>query len=142
MTDTAVPFRILPRLDDRNRGFWTSGADGVLRFLRCDDCGYWNHPPTPLCPRCHSKRQSYTATSGTATLHTFTVNHQAWMPDYQKSRAALKALYNKYRTTQGLDIDAELALAGVLGQIADVAVRGQHAVIVAQVALDGSRLGR
>jgi multiple sugar transport system substrate-binding protein len=36
-------------------------------------------------------------------------NHQAWMPDYQKSRTALKALYNKYRTTPGLDIDAELA---------------------------------
>ena len=36
-------------------------------------------------------------------------NHQAWMPDYQKSRSALKALYNKYRTTPGLDIDAELA---------------------------------
>jgi multiple sugar transport system substrate-binding protein len=35
-------------------------------------------------------------------------NHQAWMPDYQKSRAALKAVYNKYRTTPGLDIDAEL----------------------------------
>jgi uncharacterized OB-fold protein len=80
VTDTAVPFRILPRLDDRNRGFWTSGADGVLRFLRCEDCGYWNHPPTPLCPRCHSKRQAYTPVSGRATLHTFTVNHQAWMP--------------------------------------------------------------
>jgi multiple sugar transport system substrate-binding protein len=36
-------------------------------------------------------------------------NHQAWMPDYQKSRTALKALWNKYRTTEGLDIDAELA---------------------------------
>ena len=36
-------------------------------------------------------------------------SHQAWMPDYQKSRAALKAVYNKYRTTEGLDIDAELA---------------------------------
>ena len=31
------------------------------------------------------------------------------MPDYQKSRQALKAVYNKYRTTEGLDIDAELA---------------------------------
>jgi len=36
-------------------------------------------------------------------------NHQAWLPDYQKSRSALKALYNKYRTTAGLDIDSELA---------------------------------
>lgn len=36
-------------------------------------------------------------------------NHQAWLPDYQKSRSALKAVFNKYRTTPGLDIDAELA---------------------------------
>ena len=36
-------------------------------------------------------------------------NHQAWMPDYQKSRTALKAIWNKYRTTEGLDVDAELA---------------------------------
>ena len=35
-------------------------------------------------------------------------NHQAWMPDYAKSKAALQALGNKYRTTEGLDIDAEL----------------------------------
>jgi multiple sugar transport system substrate-binding protein len=36
-------------------------------------------------------------------------NHQAWMPDYQKARSALKAVYNKYRTTPDLDIDSELA---------------------------------
>ena len=36
-------------------------------------------------------------------------NHQSWVPNYQKSRAALKAEYNRYRTTEGLDIDAELA---------------------------------
>jgi multiple sugar transport system substrate-binding protein len=36
-------------------------------------------------------------------------NHQGWLPDYQKARAALKAVYNKYRTTEGLDVDAELA---------------------------------
>ena len=36
-------------------------------------------------------------------------SHQAWMPDYQKSRKALQAVWSKYRTTEGLDIDAELA---------------------------------
>lgn len=36
-------------------------------------------------------------------------NHQAWMPDYQKSRSALKAVWSKYRTTEGVDIDAELS---------------------------------
>ena len=52
---TEVPFRILPRLTDRNRDFWTGGRDGELRFQRCQDCGYYIHPPTPICPKCHSK---------------------------------------------------------------------------------------
>ena len=36
-------------------------------------------------------------------------NHQSWMPNYAKAKAALQAFQNKYRTTAGLDIDAELA---------------------------------
>jgi multiple sugar transport system substrate-binding protein len=36
-------------------------------------------------------------------------NHQAWMPDYQKARSALKAVYNKYRTTKDVDIDSTLS---------------------------------
>jgi multiple sugar transport system substrate-binding protein len=35
-------------------------------------------------------------------------NHQSWTPDYAKTKAALQAFQNKARTTQGLDIDAEL----------------------------------
>ena len=34
----------------------------------------------PICPQCHSKAQHWEAVSGRATLHTYTVNHQAWMP--------------------------------------------------------------
>ena len=56
MTTTPRPdFRILPRITDANEFFWTSGADGHLRFLRCGSCGYWIHPPGPICPVCHSK---------------------------------------------------------------------------------------
>ncbi len=36
-------------------------------------------------------------------------NHQAYMPNYGKAKAALQAFWNKYRTTAGLDIDAELS---------------------------------
>ena len=35
-------------------------------------------------------------------------NHQAWVPDYAKSKTAWQAFGTKYRTTEGLDIDAEL----------------------------------
>jgi multiple sugar transport system substrate-binding protein len=35
-------------------------------------------------------------------------NHQSWLPNYAKAKTALQAFQNKYRTTQGLDIAAEL----------------------------------
>ena len=74
------PFRILPRLTDRNRHFWQGGEVGELRFPRCQDCGYYVHPPIPVCPQCHSKALRPEAVSGKATLATWSVNHPPWMP--------------------------------------------------------------
>lgn len=76
MADT--PFRVLPALDDDNRAFWSSGADGRLRFTRCQACGYWLHPPTPRCPRCGSRDLAPEAVSGRGEVHSFTENHQNW----------------------------------------------------------------
>jgi multiple sugar transport system substrate-binding protein len=36
-------------------------------------------------------------------------NHQAFVPNYAKAKAAWQAFHNKWRTTAGVDIDAELA---------------------------------
>ena len=35
-------------------------------------------------------------------------NHQSWLPNYAKAKTALQAFQNKYRTTSGLDMKAEL----------------------------------
>ena len=75
-----APFRVLPRITDRNAPFWASGRDGVMRFQRCQRCRYWIHPHSVLCPQCLSKDLAYEAVSGRATVHTFTINHQPWMP--------------------------------------------------------------
>ncbi len=72
--------RPLPQLNEANRFFWTSGEDGRLRFLRCDDCRNLIHPPVPICDRCLSREQSVVAVSGRATLAAFTINHQMWLP--------------------------------------------------------------
>ena len=72
--------RLLPRLDDDVRFFWTSGEDGVLRFLHCNDCGFFIHPPGPVCPRCLSRNVAPQAVSGRAHVETFTVNYQQWIP--------------------------------------------------------------
>ncbi len=36
-------------------------------------------------------------------------NHQSWVPNYAKAKAAWQAFQNKYRASAGVDIDAELA---------------------------------
>jgi uncharacterized OB-fold protein len=80
---TDKPFRILPRLGGPTEFFWTSGADGQLRFLRCQQCGYYVHPPSPICPVDLSKDLAPERVSGRGTVHTFTVNHQPWIPGYE-----------------------------------------------------------
>jgi uncharacterized OB-fold protein len=74
----ALPFRVQPALDDENRFFWTSGADGRLRFLRCQSCGYFLHPPSPRCPQCGGRELAPEALSGRGEVFSFTVNHQPW----------------------------------------------------------------
>ena len=76
------PFRILPRVNPDTQFFWTSGATGQLRFLRCGDCQYYIHPPTPICPRCLSRNVAPEAVSGRASVATYTVNYQPWIPGY------------------------------------------------------------
>jgi multiple sugar transport system substrate-binding protein len=50
-------------------------------------------------------------------------NHQAFVPNYAKAKAAWQAFHNKWRTTAGVDIDAELAtlkttLQGIFDEVA------------------------
>jgi uncharacterized protein len=74
------PIRLLPRLDADNEFFWTGGKDGILRFLRCGSCRAFVHPPVPLCPACLGDELAPEPVSGRATVHSFTVNHQQWIP--------------------------------------------------------------
>ncbi len=72
------PFRVQPALDESNRFFWTSGDDGQLRFLRCQACGYYLHPPLPRCPECGSRDLAPEVVSGRGEVLSYTVNHQSW----------------------------------------------------------------
>src|SRR3984957_3925330 len=89
MTSTSAArgraLRALPRLEDSNRFFWTSGEDGRLRFLQCTACRHYVHPPVPRCPYCLVGTVAAgplvpEPVSGTGVLHSFTVNHQQWIP--------------------------------------------------------------
>jgi uncharacterized OB-fold protein len=81
-TETPRPFRVLPAVTPENEHFWLGGAEGELRFQRCRACGYWIHPPSPVCPSCLSRDLGVEAVSGRGVVHTFTVNWQPWLPNF------------------------------------------------------------
>ncbi len=76
-----APGRPLPALTAESSFFWTSGADGVLRFQRCARCGKLRHPYGPICAKCRSTDTELTEVRGTGTVLGVTVNHHRWLPD-------------------------------------------------------------
>jgi uncharacterized OB-fold protein len=70
----------VPQVNDDNREFWTGGRDGELRIVRCGDCGFYIHPPSPRCPRCLGSNVAPAAVSGRGRVYTYTVNERVWAP--------------------------------------------------------------
>lgn len=79
---TERPFRLLPQVTPENEHFWTGGAEGELRLLRCKACGAYQHPPYPVCGACLATELVPEPVSGRATLLTYTVNHHPWIPGF------------------------------------------------------------
>jgi acetyl-CoA acetyltransferase/uncharacterized OB-fold protein len=69
-----------PLLTPENSFFWTSGADGVLRFQQCQSCSALIHPPAPVCRYCRGLSLLPSPVSGYATLIGFTVNERFSLP--------------------------------------------------------------
>jgi acetyl-CoA acetyltransferase/uncharacterized OB-fold protein len=80
--DETPPVRPLPQPSLASAEFWTAGSDGVLRVLRCADCGAYTHPPLPRCRACRGDRLTMSPVSGRGVVAGFTVNHQQWLADF------------------------------------------------------------
>ena len=120
--------RILPALDDLNRFFWTSGADGQLRFQRCGDCRVWLHPAGLLCPKCLSRNLAAEVVSGLGTIEALTVNHQPWSEGQQVPYAI---------AIVGLDEQPGLQLTtNIVGCRPESAYIGQRVKVVFEAAED------
>ena len=74
----SMPHRHLPAITPENAFFWRAGEAGVLRFMRCRSCGFYIHPPLPMCRVCKSRDVQDEPVSGRGTVLTYTVNRQVW----------------------------------------------------------------
>ena len=74
MTDT--PSKPLPMPDDLTRPFWDAARERRLEIQRCSACGYYNHPPRPLCDACGLEDLTFEPVSGRGSIYSYTVMRQ------------------------------------------------------------------
>jgi len=74
------PFAPLPAIEPDSEAWWTACREGRFEMARCRDCRWIIHPARPVCSRCRSRDVAPEPLSGLATVVTYTVNHQRWMP--------------------------------------------------------------
>ena len=73
-------FRPLPSLEPETEHFWRAAKAGRLEIMRCRACGWYVHPPRPVCPRCDGRDLAWEPVSGKAVVVSYTVNHKPWFP--------------------------------------------------------------
>ncbi len=112
--------RPVPAHDQLSAFFWESGANGVLRVLRCATCGTSIHPPAVPCPRCLSTDVRPATVSGRATVVACTVNVQQWVVDQSPYAIAIVELAEQ----QGLRLTSN-----IVGCAPDAVHIGQQVVV-------------
>ena len=66
----------IPVADELSRPFWEAARERRLVVQRCDECGYYNHPPRSTCDRCSAQHITFAPVSGRGSIYSFTVMHQ------------------------------------------------------------------
>jgi uncharacterized protein len=73
----------LPAISSLNRPFWEGLKHRELRMQKCDGCGLIWYPAAPLCPRCWSRKFTWTPLSGRGNVNSWVVFHQAYFRSFE-----------------------------------------------------------
>lgn len=111
----------LPALSSLNKPYWDGLKRRELRMQRCDQCGKIWYPPSPLCPRCWSRKFQWTRLSGRGRVNSWVVFHQSYFRGYDS-----EIPYN----VAEVELDEGPRLLTNLVEVASDSIRGGMAVEV------------
>ncbi len=74
-SETTEQRRPVPIVTEDNAFYWEGAGQGVLLVQACGACGELCHPPSPLCPVCHSPDRVPREMSGRGTVASFIIVH-------------------------------------------------------------------
>jgi uncharacterized OB-fold protein len=87
--------------------FWAGVRQDRLLARRCAACGYLQHPPSPMCPRCGSVDWDVTDLAGTGSVYSWVLSRHPSQPDEDARIVALIDLDEGIRMVSNLqDIEA------------------------------------
>jgi uncharacterized OB-fold protein len=72
----------LPLITPLNQPYWDALKQRQLKLQRCDQCGKFWYPPSPLCPYCWSREFTWSAVSGHGRVNSWVVFHQSYFRGY------------------------------------------------------------
>ena len=77
------PPKPMPQPENRlDEEFWSHCAQERLCFQVCEGCNQWRHLPRLVCAHCASLEWSWQEASGKGRLYSWTVTHQAMLPQF------------------------------------------------------------
>lgn len=73
----------LPVPDEASKPFFDGAKQHKLMIQKCSNCGVAIWPVKPRCDNCFSPDLQWIASSGKATLYSFTLMHQLYHPGFE-----------------------------------------------------------
>jgi uncharacterized OB-fold protein len=73
----------LPTITPLNQPYWDGLKNRALRMQRCDGCGKVWYPAAPFCPRCWSRKLTWTTLSGRGRVSSWVVFHQSYFKGFE-----------------------------------------------------------
>src|SRR5579872_1961182 len=68
----------LPAISSLNQPYWDGLRNRELKLPKCDQCAKVWYPPSSLCPRCWSRKFTWTRLSGRGRVSSWVVFHQSY----------------------------------------------------------------
>lgn len=97
-----MPPVIPPTPGPLDAAFWEGVAQRKLLLRRCTSCGTLQHPPTPMCGRCHGLEWDDQEATGRGTVYTWIVSHHPSEPDAEPRIVVLVELEEGVRLVSNL----------------------------------------
>ncbi|HKD65771.1 MAG TPA: Zn-ribbon domain-containing OB-fold protein [Candidatus Binataceae bacterium] len=73
----------LPTITPLNQPYWDALKRHELRMQQCQQCAKVWYPPSPLCPRCWSRKFDWTPLSGHGRVSSWVVFHQSYFKGFE-----------------------------------------------------------